>query len=83
MVYDYLDHTDFFIFIRFKRVEKGAIVVIAAMPITTGTLLTATVEIAAILGKEVIAVITAILIMAGTLLTTTAETTATLETRSD
>ncbi len=51
-VYDYLDHIDFFIFIRFKGVGKGVMAVIIAMPITAGMLLIATAEIAAMLGTR-------------------------------
>ncbi len=72
-VHDYLDYIDFFIFIRFKGVGKGAIVVITAMPVTVETLLAATAEIVVILGKGVIAVIAVILVTVGTLLVVTAE----------
>ncbi len=43
-VYNYLDYTDFFIFIQSKRIRKKAIVVITTIPITTGTLLIVTIE---------------------------------------
>ncbi len=45
-VYDYLDHTDFFIFIRFEGIGKGVITVIVAISITVGMLLAATAETA-------------------------------------
>jgi len=76
-VYDYLDYTDFFIFIRFKEVEKGAITVIAAMLITAGTPLITTAETTAIPGKGAMVVITVMPVTAGTPLAATAETTAT------
>ncbi len=82
-VYNYLDYTDFFIFIRFEGMEKKAIVVIIAMFVTVGTLLVATAETVIMPGKRAIAVITVMLITAGTLLITTAKTTVTLGTRSD
>ncbi len=43
-VYNYLDYTDFFIFIWSKGVGKGAIAVITVMFVTAGTLLIATAE---------------------------------------
>ncbi len=82
-VHDYLDHTDFFIFIWFEGVEKGAIAVITTMPVTAGTPLVATAETTAILRKEAMAVITAMPITAGTPLAATAETAAMPGMRSD
>jgi len=77
LVHDYLNYTDFFIFIRSEEVGKGAIAVIAAMPITVGTPLIATAETAETPGKGVMAVIATMPVTAGTLLAATAETTAT------
>ncbi len=51
-VYNYLDYTDFFIFIRFEGIEKRAIAVITTMSITVGTLLITTVEIITIPGTR-------------------------------
>ena len=51
-VYDYLDYTEFFISIRSEGVRKGAIAVIAVIPITAETPLTATAEIAATSGTR-------------------------------
>ncbi len=82
-VHDYLNYTDFFIFIRFKGVRKGVIVVIVAISVMAGTLLVATAEIIATPGKRVMAVIAAIFITVGMLLVATAETTTTPGTRSD
>ncbi len=82
-VYNYLDHTDFFIPIRFEGVGKGVITVITAMFVTVKTPLAATAETAATPGKGAITVITAIPVIAGTLLAATAETTVTPGTRSD
>ncbi len=82
-IHDYLDYTDFFIFIRFEEVGKGAIAVIAAMLITAGTPLTATAETTVISGKGAIAVIVVMPITAETPLIATAETAITLGTRSD
>ncbi len=48
-VYNYLDHMDFFIFIRFEKMGKEAIVIITAILITVETPLAATAEIAATL----------------------------------
>ncbi len=80
-VHDYLDHTDFFIFIRFEGVGKGAMAVIAAIPVTAGTPLAITTETTATPGKGAMAVIAAIPVTAGTLLVATAETITTPETR--
>jgi len=63
--------------------RKEAITIISAMPITAGTSLAATAEIATILGKGAIVVIIVMPVTAGTLLVITAETAATLRTRSD
>src|SRR6266566_635957 len=65
-VYDYLDYTNFFISIWSEGVEKGAMAVIAAMPVTAGTPLAATAETAATPGKGVMAVIAAMPVTAGT-----------------
>ncbi len=51
-VYDYLNHIDFFIPIRSKRMGKRAIIVITAIPITAGTLLAATTGITATPGTR-------------------------------
>ncbi len=51
-VHDYLDYTDFFIFIRFERVGKRAMAVITAIPITARTPLVVTAEIAATPGTR-------------------------------
>ncbi len=80
-VYDYLDYTDFFIFIWFEGMGKGVIVVIIIMLVMVGTLLVVTAEIAATPGKEAIAVIVAIFIMARTPLVAMVETIVTLGTR--
>ncbi len=82
-VHNYLNHTDFFISIQFEEVGKGAIAVIAVIPVTAGTLLAATAETVATPGKGAIAVIATIPVTAGTLLVATAETTAMPETKSD
>ncbi len=82
-VYNYLDYTDFFIFIRSKGVKKVAIAVITAMFVIVGTPLITTVETVAMPGKGAIAVITVMFITAGTPLTITAEITAILGTRSN
>ena len=80
-VYDYLNYTDFFIFIRSKGVGKEIITVITVILITAGTPLAAITETAVTPGKGVIVVIITMLVTAGTLLTATAETVATPGTR--
>jgi len=82
-VYDYLDYTDFFIFIRFEGVRKRAIAVITAMFVTAGTPLATTAEIIATPRKGAIAVITAMPVIAGIPLVVTAEIVAMPGTRSN
>ncbi len=72
-VYNYLNYTDFFIFIWFEEIRKGVMVVIIAISVMAGTPLVATIETTATLKKGVITVITAILITARTPLVATAE----------
>ncbi len=62
---------------------KEAITVIAIIPVTAGTPLVITAEIAATSEKEAIAVIVVIPVIAGTLLIVTAEITATPGTKLD
>ncbi len=63
--------------------RKGAIIVITAISVTTGTLLVVTIKTTATSGKEAITVIAAIFIIAGTPLATTAEIAAISGTRLD
>ncbi len=82
-VYDYLDSIDFFIFIRFEGVGKGAIAVITVMFVTAGTLLIVIAETIVMPGKGAMAVIVVISITVETPLVTIVEIVAIPKTRSD